>query len=857
MNTLGFLLRMLRRDARAGELHLLAAALVVAVAALTAVGFFTDRVRQALLLEANQLLGADLLLISDHAWAPGVAEAARRSGLAVAETQTFPSMVAQGGEGRESDAARVQLADIKAVSAGYPLRGRLRVAPATHAADAPADGVPAKGEVWVDERLASALDARVGDRLALGQAGLRVAAILTYEPDRGFNVFSVAPRLLMNRADLDATGLIQPGSRVSYRLLLAGEYKSIKEFRTIIDKLLERGQRIEDAENGRPEIRSALERAQRFLGLSALLSVVLAAVAVALAARRYLHRHLDPCAVMRCLGATQGFLLRVYVGQFALLGVLASAAGCALGFAAHLVLHAWLAQLLATSLPPPGALPAVQGVFVGLLLLFGFSLPPLLQLRRVSTLRVLRRELFTAGMPSPRLAAGYAAGLAALAGLMFWVAGEARLGAYVVAGFTAALLAFAGVAWLAVRLSARLRPAASAGAGRDDGRSDGRGDGRFGWRYGIASLRRHTAASVVQVVALSLGFTALLLLTVTRTELLSAWQRAVPPDAPNRFVINIQPDQRDEVQRFFAADGLQPEFAPMVRGRLARVNGAPVAPERYADERARRLVEREFNLSYRADLPPGNTVTAGRWFAAEEAGRGEASVEEGLAATLGLKVGDRLEFSVAGAPVAMEVVGLRKLDWDSMRVNFFVLTPPGVLDGQPASWITSFHLADDREDFVGRLVRAFPNLTVIDVAAIVRQLQSVTDQAARAVQFVFLFTLAAGIVVLYAALASAAEERRYELAIMRALGARREQLRRAVLAEFAAIGGLAGLIAALAALAIGQVLAQRVFNLELAPAWWLPPAAALGGALLVVGAGWFAAARLLRQSPLDALRLGA
>jgi len=844
MNNVSFLLRMLRRDARAGELHLLVAALVIAVAALTAVGFFTDRVRQALALEANQLLGADLLLTSDHPWLPETASEARKRGLSVAETRTFPSMVTHG----EGDAMRAQLAEIKAVSQGYPLRGALRVAPQAHAADGPANGIPESGTVWVDERMAAALEIEAGDSLAVGATRLRVAAVLTYEPDRGLNFFSVAPRLLMNLADVDASGLIQPGSRVTYRLLLAGEYKVVKTYRNLVDQSLERGQRVEDAENGRPEIRTALERAQRFLGLSALLTVILATVAVALASRRYMQRHLDPCAIMRCLGATQSLLLRVYVGQFVLLGVVASAVGCLLGYAAHFALYAWLAQLLAAPLPLPGISPAIQGGLVGLLLLFGFSLPPLLQLRRVSTLRVLRREFFADGMPSSRLVGGYAVGLASLAGLMFWVADEVRLGTYVVGGFIVAMLIFAGMAWLAIRLAGFWRPAATGKAGNG---------GRFGWRYGIASLQRHTAASIIQIVALSLGFMALLLLTVTRNELLDAWQRAIPANAPNRFVVNIQPDQRDAVRRFFAAESLDPEFSPMVRGRLSKVNGAAVDAAHYEDDRAKRLVEREFNLSYRHDLPAGNSITSGRWFAPAESAKGVASVEEGLAKTLGLKVGDRLEFSVAGDAVEMQVVGLRKLNWDSMRVNFFVLTPPAVLENYPASWITSFHLPAEQGDLVNRLVREFPNLTVIDVAAIVRQLQSIMDQVAQAVQFVFLFTLLAGIIVLYAALASAAEERRYELAIMRALGARREQLQRAVLAEFAAIGGLSGLIAALAAIAVEQVLAQKVFNLDVSLAWWLPPAAMFGGAMMVMGAGWFAAAKLMQKAPLEALRSGA
>ena len=842
MTLFRFSLRMLRRDARAGELRLLVAALVVAVAALTAVGFFSDRVRKALEQEVNQLLGADILLIADHPWDGKVAEEALARGLAVVETRTFPSMVTLG----QGDGLRAQLVEIKAVSDGYPLRGSLRIAGERNAADSPARGIPPPGTIWIDERLASALSAAVGDTLAVGQRSLRVAAILTLEPDRGVNFFSVAPRLLMNLADLEATGLIQPGSRVTYRLLLAGERQAVNELRWRIEKALERGERIEDAQNARPEIRAALDRAQKFLGLSALLTVVLAAVAVALASRRYMQRHLDPCAVMRCLGATQAFLLRVYLVQFALLGLLSALLGCALGYLAHFALYAWLAQLLSTPLPQPGLQPALQGGVIGVLLLLGFSLPPLLQLKRVSTLRVLRREFSSGALPPWRLIGSYGVGLAVLAGLMFWVAGEWRLGAYVAGGFTGAMLAFALLARLAIRLAA---------LGRGGARSR-RGQGGIGWRYGLASLERRSAASVVQIVALALGFMALLLLTVIRNDLLDAWQRAIPHDAPNRFVVNIQPDQLEGVRRQFAEYKLEAEFSPMVRGRLAKVNGIEVSPENYEDDRARRLVEREFNLSYRMDLPNGNTVTAGRWFSGAEANQGLASVEDGLAKTLGLKLGDRLEFAVAGEKVEMQVLGLRKLNWDSMRVNFFVLTPPAVLESYSASWITSFYLAPEKADFVNHLVGEFPNLTVIDVAAIVRQIRGIINQVAQAVQFIFLFTLVAGIIVLYAALASAAEERRYELAVMRALGARREQLRRAMLAELSAIGGLAGLISSLGAIGVGQLLATKVFQFEVAVNLWLLPAAMLAGAAIVMAAGWFAAARLINAPPLEALRAG-
>ncbi len=856
-----FVLSMLRREFRSGELRLLCAALVVAVAALSMVGFFTDRVSLALEHESHQLLGADLLLVADHPWPKEFSDSVRSHGLALAQTETLRSMLMVG----EGDAAQARLVEIKAVSTGYPLRGGLRIAPAINAPDVPAPGIPAPGEAWIEARLAQMLNLRVGDTVALGQKTLAITAILTLEPDRGVNFFNVAPRLMMNLADIPATGLERPGSRIDYRLLVAGAPGAVATFRGEIAPRLGRGERIEDADSARPEVRSALERARKFLGLAALLAVILAAVAVALAARRYLQRHLDSCAVMRCLGATERWLFKTHVLQFALLAALASLVGCALGYAAHFALLFWLGRFLAVDLPQPSLLPALQGVCAGMLLLFGFALPPLARLRRVPPLRVLRRELEPADAV---FLGGYAFGLMALVALMFWIAGEIRLGAYVAGGFAAALALFALLARGAVRLMLFVSNSArnfSRNVGQNSGQNSGQ---RFGWHYGLANLERHASASVAQIVALALGFMAILLLTATRGELLTAWQRSLPPETPNRFVLNIQPQAKDEVTAFFRHANMgpemapkmtpetTPEMAPMVRGRLAKINGREIRAAEFSEERTQRLVEREFNLSWRAgDVPPpGNRMTAGRWFTAADSGKNLASVEEGLAKTLGLSVGDHLEFSVAGETLSLEIAGLRKLDWDSMRVNFFVLTPPGVLESYPTSYITSFYLPPGRSGFSDRLVHAFPDLTVIDVDAVLQQARTVMDQVTHAVQFVFLFALAAGVIVLYASLLLVFDEKRHELAIMRALGARRAQLRRSLLAEFAAIGAVAGLIAALGADVVGIVLGREVFQLDARFNPLLPPLAALGGGLLAMLAGAGAIARLLRRPPLETLR---
>lgn len=808
MNALRLAWRMLVRDWRAGELAVLGLALVLAVAALTSVSFLADRVQQGLILQSHQLLGGDLLLSADHPWRDEFRSEARRRKLQLAESASFASMVAAG--------EATQLADIKAVSDNFPLRGTLRIAPALNAPDGATDRVPALGEAWPDERLAQALAA---DRLRLGAIELTANAVLTLDPDRGINAFALAPRLLVNLADLPATQLIQPGSRVSWRLHVAGEAGDVDGFRRWAEAQLGRGERMESLDNARPEVRNLLERAGRFLRLAALLTVVLAAVAIGLATDRYLRRHLDGCAVMRCLGASANRILAVHGGEFALFGLLATLTGCALGYLAQLALQAVLAGFLSGDLPLPSWRPWAHGVLVGLTLMVGFVLPPLLRLRRVPTVRVLRREWDAA---EPRLLAAYGFGVILLTLLMVWVAGELKLGAIVIGGFALAVLLYGGVARLMLLVGRR-----------------GRRSAFDPWRLGLANLRRRWRGTVVQAVALGLGLTTLLLLTIARDDLLASWQSRVPADAPNRFVINLQTDQREAFAAFFAERGLPaPVTEPMVRGRLTAVNSQPRGHADYTDERAQRLVEREFNLSWKTELPPGNTVVAGKWYGSDSSP--QFSVEQGLAETLGFRIGDELTYEVAGVPLSARITSLRKLDWDSMRVNFFVVAPPGLLERYPVSYITSFHLPADRSALIGELVRAFPNITIIDVAAVVHQLQDTLDRVARAVQALFGLALAAGLMVLYAALQATADERQRELAVMRALGARRRQLRLVLFAEFATLGATAGLLAGLGAAGIGWALGRFAFQLAYVPSPWLPIAGLLAGASGVVLAGLWA-----------------
>lgn len=819
-------LTMLWRDWRAGELRVLAIALILAVTSVTSVGFFADRLQQALTGEARQLLGGDVVLLADHPLPQTVREDVVARGLKLAESMSFTSMARTANE--------AQLVAVKAVTDGYPLRGRLRIAPAAGVADAETDRLPAAGEVWVDERLAGAFAVAVGDKLELGNSVFKVSAILTLEPDRGASFFNFAPRLLMRKDDVAATGLVQPGSRISYSILVAGERSAAAAFEKAIAPQLGRGESMQSLTHARPEIRGTLERAAQFVNLAALLAVILAAVAIALGTRYYIKRHLDGYAVMRCLGATQPQLLSLLMREFAMLGVTASLLGAAFGYIGQAVIVWLIDDLLKVPLPQPTLLPALQGCAVGIVLLLGFALPPLLQLHNVPALRVLRRELGPARQSS---LFAYATGLAAFAGLVIWQAGEVRLGTVVFGGFGAAFALFGAVAWSALRLLGR-----STGA---------RG---LTWRFGLANLGRRAAANTVQVLALAIGLTTILLLTFTRGDLLATWQSKIPPDAPNRFIVNIQPDQRASVAQFFAGNGIvQPEIYPMVRGRYVALNGKPVSTDGF-EERARRLVEREFNLSYMQTPPSHNTLTAGRNFEPADLSRGALTVEDGIARTLGWKLGDVLTWQVAGENFSAEIVGIRKLDWDSMRVNFFVIATPALLEKAAQSFITSFYLPADKAALTQQLSRRFPNLTVVDMSALMRQAQDLVDQVVRAVQFIFLFAVGSGVLVLYAALLATRDERVREAAVMRALGASRRQVLASQRAEFAVLGLLAGLLAAVGATAIGWLIAQKVFQFPYQINHWVWLVGPLLG-LACLGVNLRAAARaVLNTPPLAALR---
>jgi putative ABC transport system permease protein len=826
MRNIALSMRMLRRNWAAGELRVLLLALLIAVASVTTVGFFADRVQAALDRQANELLGGDLVLVADHPIPAKYVDAARAAKLEIATTRTFPSMMS--GEGG------VNLAEIRAASDGFPLRGRIKVADAIGGPEREMQGGPRPGTTWLGIPLATRLGVGVGDKVKLGRAQLTVAAIITREPDSVLDYFGIAPRALIHDDDVAATGLIQVGSRVTHRLLVGGEPREVERFRAVAQPQLARGQRIEGVRDARSEVRLALDRAQRFLGLASLLSVVLASVAVALAARRFSQRQVDAAAMMRCLGASQRTLFALNAWQFVALGIVACILGSAIGYGAQALMAHWLTAFFTVALPPPGPLPALRGAVIGFVLLLGFTLPPLLRLRNVPTLRVLRRDLAPA---EPMSIAAFGLGMVALASLIVWQAGNLRLGAIAVGGFAAALAVSALAGYAMIRLVSKLRGAASGP-----------------WRYGLANLRRRTFGSLVQIMALGLGLMAMLMLTLVRTELVAKWQQSMPPDMPNRFAINIQDDQLKGVRGFFGERGLAtPDLYPMIRGRLAEIGGKPVNVEAFTDPRAKRLAEREFNLSYADQVRPDNVIVAGKYWERGTAAQ-EWSVEEGIAKSLGINVGDTITFDVGGSRFTAPVTSLRKVNWDSFKPNFFVIATPPLLNQYPASWITSFRLPEGRETLIAELVRAYPNVSVIDLSAIMAQVQRITDQVSRAVEFVFLFALAAGLVVLFAAITATQDERVFEGAILRTLGASRRQLAIMQLAEFLAIGLLSGLVAAGGAVGLAMVLSERVLGVPYDVHWFMPTMGLLVGGIGVAIAGLIGTRKAVSSPPLATIR---
>jgi putative ABC transport system permease protein len=789
MKAIIYALRSFGRELRSGEVIVLLAAVALAVAALTAVGFLTDRIGRAVARQANEVLAADLRLRTPDPIPDAWHQMAADYGLQSAETQTFPSVVFAGDLS--------SLATIKGVSDGYPLRGDVRISDSLFGAQRIADGIPDAGNVWADGALMARLDVSVGDYITVGEAEMRIDAVLRYRPDQSIGFASLAPSLLIDTRDLPATGLVTQGSRVRYALLVAGEEGAVDEFWTTVEPTLSDSVRSRNREEGSDRANNAADRAQRFLSLTAVIS----AASV----------------------------------QLVLLGLFGVIVGSVVGFIVEHLVTNMLADIIQGDLPPVGFSPILLGSASALILLIGFAMPSLIQLRNTPPLRVLRHDEMPPP-PSRLLVAGTS--LIAVAIMLYQAIGDGLMLLIVLGGMLIVSAALYGAGRVLVAMIGRTR----GGVG-------------IAWRYGLANVSRRGRDSAVQIVAFGLGLTVLLLLTFVRTDLLEGWQKTLDENAPNNFLINIQPQERGSIAEIFQSGGIAaPTFVPMVRARMQTINGEDVKTREYPVEDGEWMANREQNLTWAETLSASNELIKGEWWPIDYDGEPLVSLEEEAAMELGVDLGDRLQYLVAGQEIVATVSSFRQVNWDSFQPNFFMVFSPGALDGYPATFVAGVKVGDEKKDVLLSLVRKHPTVSVIDIDTILEQITSIIDKASLAVQAVFVFTLGAGIAVLFAAVQSTIDERRFESAMLRALGVRRRTVLSGVLTEFAALGFAAGVLASAGASILAAIVATQLFELEYTfnPALWV--AGLVGGILLVCSSGFIAARGAINAPPVDVLR---
>ncbi len=777
----------LKRDFRSAELAWLFIALTLSVTALSSVSFLADRMQRAFAFDARQLLASDLLIVSDQPLPSSFLNEAQSKELKIAQTVVFPSMATTGSNSK--------LASLKAVSTQYPLRGTLRVQ--TGSEGKTLSSGPEKGSVWVDPAMLASLSAKEGDSIRLGDKTFVIAGVLERELDRGAGFMNFAPRVMMSLDDLSSTGLIGLGSRVTYRLLLAGSDQQISAYGAWANQYIEKeglkGVRIETLENAQPMMRKTLERADRFLSLIALLTAMVAAVAIALSAHRYTRKQADACAVLKCLGAKSKAILIRQGQTLLMLGLIAAFLGSLLGYLGQNVLTLLLGNLVMSDLPQVSIWPVLWSVLVAWSLLFGFAGPAIFRLVKVSPIRLIRKEFDGVDVSTFWTVV---CGLITALGLIMIAARDWKLALWTGLSFVAAITIFAFVSWGFLRLVCSLPT---------------RG---FALGFVILSQGRRTGLAIVQITALGIALMALLLVLLLRADFLSAWQGNIPSDAPNRFMINVQEDQKQGLTQSLQNAGVSaPQFYPMIRGRLTEINGKDITPNSYAEENARRLVDREFNLSYTEQLPLGNQLLGGKWI---EGDAPQISMETGIAKTLKLKIGDQLTFEVAGEKITAPITSLRKLDWGSMRVNFFVIMPAAQLQSLPQSWITSYYQSPKQESLDFQLSQTYPNLTIVDVSASLQQIQEVLNKLSSVLGLLLAFTIVAAILVLMSAIAATQDERYKNAALLKALGASRITLSNIANIELLMIGlvsgVLAGLASGIAAWALGRYVMEIQFN---------------------------------------------
>ena len=808
-------LRFLLRDWKAGELSLLAMALLICVASITTVGFFTNRVERAMHQQSSELLAADFVIASKREINKQRREAGGEFKVKTSYMNLFRSVILVNDE--------VQLVEVKAVDNAYPLRGSLLLSDKpfgdTHPSNPGLDsGAPASGEVWVVPRLLQAMNIPLGSTITLGAREFTVTKIIEYEPDRGGDFFRMAPRVMMSRDDLASTQLVKQGSRINHRLLVAGEQPDVDAYIKHVKQNVYPGEELISVRDGRPEIRFAFERAEFFLNIIALISVLLGSIAT----------------ILRAQGLSQYRIFSIFMVEMFSFALIVSLLGCLLGYLAQFALTEIMSNLIIAELPQPDLSPIFVGAMTGMIALLGFVLPPIWLLKNAPPIRVLRRDqgvsVFSKSFVIIFIGSIFA--------LWVWRLGDSAVVQYILAGTIGTLISLYIIAKLTVYLLGPLR-------------------GLMGvsWRYGLANLTRRSNLSSLQITAFGLGIMFILLNGEIRNELLTGWRNTMPTDTPNYFLTNVQKDQLAGVKQFFADKGLTPpEFSPMVRGRLLEINNKVVNADDFEHPQAKRMILHEFNLSWSEQIPEGNKVVDGRWWQADEAGSPFISFDPVIAQRFSLKVGDKLKFNIAGSEKEFELLNTRGVDWGSFRVNFFTLLPHGVLKDSQANWISSLHLQGDESEHLVELVRRYPSISIIDIDVIINRIRTLMDRISVAVEYLLGFTLVIGVIIMLTALKTTQDERQQEAALLHTLGASRKWILKGILMEFLLLGAIAGGIAGIAAAVTGKVLAEEVFKFEYAFSFTPVITGMLGGAIVIAIIGLLGTNKVLSQPPIDTFR---
>ena len=825
MKPLGLAVRLLWRDSRAGELTILFLALLIAVTSSTAIALFSDRLERTMTDQTAEFLAADMVITS-HATIPeSWLEKATQLNLAQAQTAEFSSILIEHDE--------LLLAGIKAASANYPLRGFLKTTTSDYLAETIEHQGPEPGFAWVEKRILSALKLNLGDPITVGEKKLVVSKIITYEPDKQGDIYSLSPRVMINKQDLQATGVIQPGSHVHYFFQFSGESSQLTEFKRWLKPQLNLAQRILDIHEDRPELGSALDRAERYLGLSSIVVIIISGVAIAMATRRYTERHLDATAILRCLGCKQRDVLWLFVSQFLILGLLTSALGCALGWFVQEMLFKLLRNLLPQSVANPGWLAVFLGLITGMTILIGFALPPLLRLKRVSPARVLRRDL----EPLPT-SAWLVYGLAfGIVGVLIWQYTEdLNMTVTIFCAGLVLLLILGLLIYLILILARRSLPIMP-----------------LNWRFGLQGLLRNNRATISQILAFTITLVAMALSFTVRSDLIENWHKQLPERAPNHFALNIFPEQLPTLQTDFKEQGIEgSQFYPVIRGRLTEINDVTVQKIVSKDSQGESATHRELSLTWTENLPEDNKIISGTWWSPEK--KGEVSVEQKLAESLKINLGDQLLFIIGGQQLAATVSSIRSLQWDTMKPNFYMIFSPGTLESFPGTFLTSFYLPDSKKTYLNQLVKKYPAVTVLEVDLILKQFKTILTQLTEAINYLLYFALMSGFTVLFSAIYSTLDNRIYESALLRTFGANRSLLRKTHIIEFTLLGLVSGVLAAIISEGLLFALYSKALNMDYHPTLYLWIALPLIGAFAVGLAGCWGVRHVANIPPLRVLR---